>query len=266
MFLSVFDMFKVGVGPSSSHTMGPMVAAGPILGSCCAPRHFRRTGCGPPYTDHFAFTGVGHATDRATILGLAGFLPDTYEAKRADTVLQANKASNQLSPPDLPVLQFDPAKDLIFDYDTPLLGHANGMILMATDAQGDVVLQETYYSIGGGFVVTAAEQALEPVLDKRDASRPYPFETAKMMLKMAVDSGKSIAELKRTNELTHMGIAEFDAGLSRLWDAMNDCIDRGLATDGILPGGLNVKRRAHSIPSVPAGRGGPKPDSTPHHQ
>ena len=80
-----------------------------------------------------------------------------------------------------------------------------------------MVLQETYYSIGGGFVVTAAEQAQEPALDKRDASRPYPFETAEMMLTMAVESGKSIAELKRTNELAHMGIAEFDAGLSRLW-------------------------------------------------
>lgn len=246
MFLSVFDMFKLGVGPSSSHTMGPMVAAGRFLDLLRA-SPFQVQGLRASLHGSLAFTGVGHATDRATILGLAGFLPETYDAAQAETTLAQNQASKQLFPPDLPPLKFDPTKDLIFDYDTQLSGHANGMILMATDAQGDVVLQETYYSIGGGFVVTEAEQALEPVLDKRDASRPYPFETAAMMLEMATKSGKSIADLKRTNELTHMGVTEFNAGLSRLWDAMNDCIDRGLARDGILPGGLNVKRRAHSI-------------------
>lgn len=246
MFLSVFDMFKVGVGPSSSHTMGPMVAAGRFLDLLRA-SPFQAHGLQASLHGSLAFTGVGHATDRATILGLTGFLPESYDAQQAETALQAIKASKQVTPPDLPSLVFDPAKDLIFDYDTALLGHANGMILRATDRQGDVVLQETYYSIGGGFVVTAAEQAMEPVLDARDASRPYPFETARMMLDMATSSGKSIAELKRTNELTHMGIGEFDASLSHLWHMMNDCIDRGLATDGILPGGLNVKRRAHSI-------------------
>lgn len=246
MFLSVFDMFKLGVGPSSSHTMGPMVAAGRFLELLRA-SPFQAHGLRASLHGSLAFTGIGHATDRATILGLAGFLPETYDAARAEVTLAQNQTSKQLCPPDLPVLQFDPAKDLIFDYDTQLSGHANGMILMATDAQGDVLLQETYYSIGGGFVVTEAEQAQEPVLDERDASRPYPFETADMMLEMAVESGKSIADLKRTNELTHMGVTEFNAGLNRLWDAMNDCIDRGLARDGILPGGLNVKRRAHSI-------------------
>ena len=246
MFLSVFDMFKVGVGPSSSHTMGPMVAAGRFLDLLRA-SPFQATGLRASLHGSLAFTGVGHATDRATILGLAGFLPESYDATAADTALARIKATGMLSPADLPALRFDPAHDLIFDYDTPLAGHANGMILMATDKQGDVLLQETYYSIGGGFVVTEAEQALEPVLDARDATRPYPFETANMMLQMAASSGKSIAEMKRTNELTHMGVSEFETGLIRLWDTMNACIDRGLARDGILPGGLNVKRRAHSI-------------------
>ena len=246
MFLSVFDMFKVGVGPSSSHTMGPMVAAGRFLDLLRA-SPFQAHGLRASLHGSLAFTGVGHATDRATILGLAGFLPDSYDATQAEAALGQIKANKQLTPPDLPRLEFDPAKDLIFDYDTPLSGHANGMILMATDKQGDVLLQETYYSIGGGFVVTEAEQALEPVLDARDATRPYPFESAKMMLDMAAKSGKSIADLKRTNELSHMGVAEFEAGLIHLWQTMNDCIDRGLATDGTLPGGLNVKRRAHAI-------------------
>jgi len=246
MFLSVFNMFKVGVGPSSSHTMGPMVAAGRFL-DLLRTSPFQATGLRASLHGSLAFTGVGHATDRATILGLAGFLPETYDAKAAEATLAQIKTGKMVSPTDLPALKFDPATDMIFDYDTPLSGHPNGMILMATDAQGDVVLQETYYSIGGGFVVTEAEQALEPILDARDATRPYPFETAKMMLEMAASSGKSIAELKRTNELAHMGAAEFDAGLARLWGVMNACIDRGLETGGILPGGLNVKRRAQNI-------------------
>ena len=246
MFLSVFDMFKVGVGPSSSHTMGPMVAAGRFLDLLRA-SPFQAAGLRASLHGSLAFTGVGHATDRATILGLAGFLPETYDAEQAEATLTIIKATKTVTPAGLSKLKFDPATDLIFDYDQPLSGHANGMILMATDAQGDVVLQETYYSIGGGFVVTEAEQALEPVLDARDATRPFPFETAEMMLDMAAKSGKSIAELKRTNELTHMGVAEFDSGLMRLWDVMNACIDRGLKTNGILPGGLNVKRRAHDI-------------------
>ncbi len=246
MFLSVFDMFKVGVGPSSSHTMGPMVAAGRFLDLLRA-SPFQAHGLRASLHGSLAFTGVGHATDRATILGLAGFLPETYDANQAEAVLADIKAQKLVRPEGLSALEFNPARDLVFDYDHPLPGHANGMILMATDAQGDVVLQETYYSIGGGFVVTEAEQALEPVLDARDATRPYPFENAEMMLDMAVKSGKSIADLKRTNELTHMGINEFETGLTRLWEVMNACIDRGLSTAGTLPGGLNVKRRAHDI-------------------
>ena len=246
MFLSVFDMFKVGVGPSSSHTMGPMVAAGRFL-DLLRTSPFQAQGLRASLHGSLAFTGVGHATDRATILGLAGFLPETYDANQAKAALAEIKAQKRVRPDGLSALKFDPARDLVFDYDHPLPGHANGMILMATDAQGDVVLQETYYSIGGGFVVTEAEQALEPVLDARDATRPYPFETAQMMLDMAAKSGKTIAEMKRTNELSHMGVNEFESRLTRLWEAMNACIDRGLSTAGTLPGGLNVKRRARDI-------------------
>jgi len=246
MFLSIFDMFKVGIGPSSSHTMGPMVAAGRFL-ELLRRSPFQAAGLRASLHGSLAFTGVGHATDRATILGLAGFLPETYDAKLADAALAQIHANKVVCPDDLPELKFDPATDLIFDYDTHLDGHPNGMILMATDAQGDVVLQETYFSIGGGFVVTQAEQAREPELDARDASRPFPFENAKMMLDMALNSGKSIADLKRTNELCHMSREQFDAGLDRLWQVMNDCINRGLNTAGILPGGLNVRRRAHKI-------------------
>ncbi len=247
MFLSVFDMFKVGVGPSSSHTMGPMVAAGRFL-ELLRTSPFQAHGLRASLHGSLAFTGVGHATDRATILGLAGFLPDTYNATDAQTALTEIHRTKSVQPHGLQPLKFNPKTDLIFDYGTPLKGHANGMILMATDAQGDVVLQETYYSIGGGFVVTEDEQKQEATLDARDAKiRPYPFETAAMMLDMAKKSGKSIAQMKRANELAYMRQDLFDADITRIWQVMNECIERGLATDGTLPGGLNVRRRAPDI-------------------
>ncbi|HGG06590.1 MAG TPA: L-serine ammonia-lyase [Aliiroseovarius sp.] len=247
MFLSVFDMFKVGVGPSSSHTMGPMVAAGRFLDLLRA-SPFEPRGLRASLHGSLAFTGIGHATDRATILGLAGFLPETYDATQANAALARISAEHRVHPDGLPPMAFAPERDLVFNYDTPLPGHANGMVLMATDRQGDVVLQETYYSIGGGFVVTQAEQAAEKLLDRRDAaSHPYPFDNAATMLAMAKRSGKTIAEMKRANELTHLDQIRLTTGLTRLWQVMNACIDRGLATPGTLPGGLNVKRRAHAI-------------------
>ncbi len=214
MFLSVFDMFKVGVGPSSSHTMGPMVAAGRFLDLLRA-TPFRAHGLRASLHGSLAFTGKGHATDRATILGLAGFLPDSYDHEKAEVILAAIAATGMVTPPGLPTLMFTPEKDLVFDYGRPLPGHANGMILMATDAQGDVILQETYYSIGGGFVLTEAEQQAGAAA-KPQAACPYPFETAAAMLDLARSSGKSIAEMKRANELAFRSRAELDQGIARV--------------------------------------------------
>ena len=246
MFLSVFDMFKVGVGPSSSHTMGPMVAGARFLDTLRA-SPFHPQGLRASLHGSLAFTGKGHATDRATVLGLAGFAPDTYDAEKAEAVLAAIAATGTVTPPGLPTLRFAPETDLVFDYDHPLPGHANGMILMATDAQGDVILQETYYSIGGGFVLTDAELRNADRKAAKPSGCPYPFQTAAEMLEMAAASGKSIAAMKRANELHFRSAADLDAGMARIWQVMNDCIDRGLATDGILPGGLKVRRRAKAI-------------------
>ncbi|MDO8881725.1 MAG: L-serine ammonia-lyase [Pseudotabrizicola sp.] len=247
MFLSVFDMFKVGIGPSSSHTMGPMVAAARFLDTLRG-SPFQAHGLRASLHGSLAFTGVGHATDRATILGLAGFAPDTYDAAKADEALDAIRQSHQISAPGLPALHFDPERDLSFDYGQALPGHANGMILRATDAQGDVILQETYYSIGGGFVLTESElQASAADKKKLRADVPYPFETAAEMLAMARDSGLSIAAMKRANELRFRSAAELDRGIMRLWEVMSDCIDRGMSGSGILPGGLKVRRRAKGI-------------------
>ncbi|GAB1381315.1 L-serine ammonia-lyase [Pararhodobacter aggregans] len=245
MFLSVFDIFKIGVGPSSSHTMGPMVAAGRFLDRLRG-SPFQAAGLRASLHGSLAFTGVGHATDRAVILGLAGFLPESYDGERAEAVLAEIRATKTVSPPDLPPLRFDPEADLIFDYGLALPGHANGMILMATDAQGDVILKETYFSIGGGFVVTEAEMNGAASGPKGPPVR-FPFESAEAMLAMARDSGLSIATMKRANELTRRDAAALSAGIARIWAVMDACIERGLVTDGILPGGLKVRRRAKGI-------------------
>jgi L-serine dehydratase len=247
MFLSIFDMFKVGVGPSSSHTMGPMVAAARFLDTLRT-SPFHPAGLRASLYGSLAFTGVGHATDRATILGLAGLEPATYDAEKAEAALAAIRATKLIHAPGLPPLRFDPDRDLLFDYGPALPGHANGMILRATDAQGDVILSETYYSIGGGFVLTEAELA-ETGASKKTARAavPYPFETAEEMLAMAKASHLSIAQMKRANELTVRPAHDLDAGIARIWQVMSDCIDRGMAGEGILPGGLKVRRRAKGI-------------------
>ncbi len=245
MFVSVFDMFKVGVGPSSSHTIGPMVAAARFLDHLRA-QPFAVAGVRVSLHGSLAFTGVGHATDRAVILGLTGMRADAYGADIAEAALEQVKQTAQVAPMGLPALRFHPKDDLIFDYGPALPGHANGMIFKGLDSQGDTVTQVTYYSIGGGFVLTEAEHAAG-----RDADSgppiPYPFSTATQMVQMAESSGKSIAQLKRDNERSRRTSPDLDAGLQNIWAVMSDCIDRGLATDGILPGGLKVRRRARGI-------------------
>jgi L-serine dehydratase len=245
MFLSVFDMFKVGIGPSSSHTMGPMVAAGMFL-DLLRNSPFEPAGVRARLHGSLAFTGVGHATDRATLLGLAGFLPATFDAVKGEAALQAIKQDKFVHPEGLPILRLDPTQDILFDYGPALPGHANGMVLMATDAQEDVILQQTYYSIGGGFVVTA--QDIENGTATGDLE-PYPheFNSANELLAICAKHGKSIAQIKRENELSRRSATELEKGLALLWEVMTACIDRGLECDGILPGGLNVKRRAKGI-------------------
>ncbi len=254
MFLSVFDMFKVGVGPSSSHTMGPMVAAARFL-DLMRESPFEFSGLRGSLHGSLAFTGVGHATDRATILGLAGFVPDTYDHEKAELALATIDETHTVTPEGLPTLAFDPKADLIFDYDNNLPAHANGMTLMATDAQGDVILRQVYYSIGGGFVLT--EEELAEGKEKNEGPPvPYPFTSAADMLRMANESGKSIADMKRANEIARGCPVSFAKGTARIWEVMNNCIERGLTNDGILPGGLKVRRRAKAIhESLQAERG-----------
>lgn len=247
MFLSVFDVFKIGIGPSSSHTMGPMTAAGHFLDLLRqAPARDRAAAMKATLYGSLAFTGKGHATDRAVALGLLGWTPAAFDFDAAERQLEELGRSHLLRHDGLPPLAFDPATDIVFDYGPPLPGHANGLVFCASDSTGTVLLSETYYSIGGGFVVTAQEREA-PATATTTSSWPYPFANAAAMLRMAGESGLSIAEMKRANEIHLRSADEVDSGLARLWSVMNDCIERGMSQEGELPGGLRVRRRAARI-------------------
>lgn len=255
MFLSVFDIFKIGIGPSSSHTMGPMTAAGMFLdalrsGADRVPGSGEAARLSCRLYGSLAFTGKGHATDRAVVLGLAGQTPRTIDPDEAERVEAAVAAQKSVEVEGVGELAFDPDLDVIFDYGPALPLHANGMKLFAYDADGNLHLEETYYSVGGGFILTEREMRRrddsEDVEAAIAAGWPYPFSTAADMLKMAKESGKSIAEMKRANEEVNLG-GRLNGRIDEIRGAMNACIDRGLEKEGVLPGGLGVKRRAKSI-------------------
>jgi len=254
MFLSVFDLFKIGIGPSSSHTMGPMVAARRFLdeiatGDWPRPAGARVAALKSSLHGSLAFTGIGHGTDRAVILGLTGETPLTVDPDTSDEAVEEVKRTKRVAPAGHPAYRFDPAADLVLDRKNPLPGHANGMTFSALDADGRVLLRRVYYSVGGGFVVSEEELQRLKGAAALDAGKgvPYPFASAKQMLAMAAKSGLSIAEMKRANEETRVARDELDAGLDAIWAAMAACIGRGLSKDGIMPGGLKVKRRARAI-------------------
>ncbi len=251
MFLSIFDIFKVGVGPSSSHTMGPMLAASRFLtllveGRETIPGAGTLTRLDCRLHGSLAFTGKGHATDRAVILGLAGFRPDSFDMARAEEMLHTIGQSGRIAHAELGDLGFRPDEDVIFDYGPALPLHANALTFSAYDERDALFARETYYSTGGGFVQTERDLS-EPQDDATGPQTPYPFRTGAEMLEMAKGSGLSIAEMKRQNELVSHSAPKLDTRISTVWDVMNRSIERGLATDGILPGGLNVKRRAKGI-------------------
>lgn len=258
MFLSTFDVFKIGIGPSSSHTVGPMVAAGAFIDLLAnwadrIPGSETLASLKVSLHGSLAFTGKGHATDRAVILGLAGMTPETFDPQQAAEIEAAVRTTGRISPPGLGELAFLPERDLVFDFGDPLPGHANGMIFRAFDTSGNPFQTRTFYSVGGGFVKTDRELAreaeqTEPDLhdEKSSMGYPFPFGSAAEMLSMGRASGKSIAAMKRANEQAHSGPG-LDARLDALWEAMNATIERGLDAEGILPGGLNIRRRARAL-------------------
>lgn len=247
MFLSVFELFKIGIGPSSSHTVGPMVAAGRFLKLATAQNLPETCRLRATLYGSLAFTGKGHGTDRAIVLGFAGETPATIDPNAVDDILSAMAARGEVQLDSGVKLRFNPARDIVFDYGPALPGHSNGMILAIVDRADAVILDEKYYSIGGGFVVSETELQAPPQSLHQDLTHvPFPFSTASQMLAMGEANGLSIAEMKRQNEAVHHGAA-LDSKIDEIWSAMNACMERGLALGGTLPGGLKVKRRAADI-------------------
>jgi len=251
MFLSVFDVFKIGIGPSSSHTMGPMVAAHRFLeelahGTWPRPAHAQVAAITASLHGSLAFTGIGHGSGRAVILGLSGYEPATIDPDDIEAILARVEREGRVEPPGHAAYRFRPAVDLVYDKQHAMPGHPNGLQFRAFDSDGGLLLRRGYYSIGGGFVVEESELGVTRArADARPV--PYPFESAAQMLAMAASSGLSIAQMKRENELVQRSPDDLDAGLDRLWQAMSNCIDRGMAQEGQLPGGLKVRRRARAI-------------------
>jgi L-serine dehydratase len=237
MFLSVFDLFKIGIGPSSSHTVGPMVAALRFLDEI---EGLPGSRISVSLHGSLAFTGKGHGTDRAIVLGLAGHSPKDLDPDAVEGILAA-VASKGMITIGAREFSFDPAADLHFDFGPALKGHANGMVFRLLNDAGETAFTETYYSVGGGFVQTAAER--EQPAAAKPADVPYPFACAAEMLVMGKASGLSIVEMKRANEKSET----LDADLDQVWHVMDRCMRRGLVLHGILPGGLKVKRRAADI-------------------
>jgi len=248
MAVSVFDLFKIGIGPSSSHTVGPMRAAHAFvqrLQRQGALAQVARLRC--QLFGSLGATGIGHASDRAVILGLAGHAPDTVDVNAVDAIIAEVNNSQQLLLNGEQRIVFDPAPDLLLIGAVSLPFHPNGMRFEAWDAQHELIDAQAYYSVGGGFIVSEEaahdaerQQAIAPDTDVL----PLPFHSAAQLLQLAHDHQQPIAQIMRTNERHWRSDADIDSGLRKIWQAMQDCVQRGCSTQGRLPGGLNVKRRA----------------------
>ena len=244
MAVSVFDLFKIGIGPSSSHTVGPMKAA------CTFARRLEENGLLDSVArvqatlfGSLAHTGRGHGTDKAVMLGLEGELPDRIdpddiEKRLADIREAASIRLNGKHPID-----FQEKADLMFNKRERLPHHSNGMRFEAFDANGETLLQREYYSVGGGFVVNHDEAAQDRIV-KDTTNRPYPFTSGDELLALCSDHNLTIADIMMANEQVWRGEDEIRAGLMIIWDAMEACMERGFRQGGVLPGGLKVQRRA----------------------
>ena len=244
MFLSIFDIFKVGIGPSSSHTMGPMLAAARFLELCPAALPAGELVLGCRLYGSLAYTGEGHGTIRAVLCGLLGMVPATYDREAASEALRLLSENGTVRLPNGRLVGLSP-NAVTLQKGVKLPAHPNGMSFFLADGDGNELVAESYYSIGGGFVLTADELAAGS-RDPAQEEVPYPFGSADEMLAMGEASGLSIAQMKRANE-TAREVSDLDGRVMAIWEVMDRCIDRGLRSEGILPGGLNVKRRAAGL-------------------
>ncbi|QOY85709.1 L-serine ammonia-lyase [Paludibaculum fermentans] len=244
MRTSLFDLFKIGIGPSSSHTVGPMRAAYAFVrqlderGLLPAVRRIRAELYGS-----LALTGRGHGTDRGILLGWLGEQPDGVDPAAIGPRLAQVEQDGRLLLLGSQAVEFAAERDLVFHMDMVLPGHPNAVRFSVLGGAGEVVDSRVYYSVGGGFIreegKAASESSRPPV--------PYPFQSGAELLERAEANGLTIAELMLANELAWRSETEVRGGIQRIWGAMQQCTQRGLETEGVLPGGLNVTRRAASL-------------------
>ncbi len=251
MAVSVFDLFKIGIGPSSSHTVGPMRAARlfalRLEHDGLLPRTARVLS---QLYGSLGATGKGHGSDKAVLLGLAGHEPDTVDVDAVDGIVAAVRAQARLPLLGHHPVVFTEKDDLKFFRRETLPLHANGMRFTAFDAAGEVLAQRVYYSVGGGFVVSEevlADGVRQKVIAPDTTVLPHPFRSGDELLLRAHEIGGSIAGVMRRNENHWRSNAEIDTGLLKIWRVMQDCVARGCATEGVLPGGFKVKRRAKAL-------------------
>ncbi len=253
MFISVLELFKIGIGPSSSHTLGPMVAAKDFIDRIkdkeLIARGTQEAFIHCTLKGSLAFTGKGHSTDRAVALGLHGHLPASLTDKDvADLVKQIWESDHICIDKNLRI-SFNPKNHIVFDKGDPLPEHSNGMVFDLIGHDNKKLYSETYFSIGGGFICTLAEisQLQAPLKMESSTSCRYPFDTANTMLEMTHDRNISIAQMKQINELEYLAERDLHEGMDRIWQSMQTCLGKGLEAEGILPGGLGISRRAKDL-------------------
>ena len=245
--ISVFDLFKIGIGPSSSHTVGPMRAARMFASGLKADGSLAETSrVTAELYGSLGATGHGHGSEKAVLLGLEGEDPETVDTGTIGVRVAAIKQARRLSLIGSHELQFDPDHDLVMHRRKSLPYHPNGMIFKAYDSAGSVIREHTYYSVGGGFVVDEQAAGADRIKVDDTAVR-YPFKTGVELLKHADESGLPISGLMLANETAWRSEAEVRGGLLRIWSVMQECVQHGCEADGVLPGGLKVQRRAAGL-------------------
>ena len=249
--VSVFDIFKIGVGPSSSHTVGPMLAAKAFAASLdSTPARFEATLHGS-----LAFTGKGHGTDSAIIIGLGGEEPETLDPDAVPGILEEVRKEGRIVTADGSGVPFDAETDIVFNFETELPRHTNGMRFRAFSQAGELQADEVYYSLGGGFIAHGDEPEASDLIGEP----VHTFSTGEELLGVAKRAGLSIAELVLENERNWRSSEDVEQRLKRLWEAMDACIARGMKTDGVLPGRMAVVRRAPKLVRRLGERGDPQP-------
>ena len=245
MNLSVFEIFKIGIGPSSSHTMGPMNAARAFVDSLAAQGLMARTSAvTAELFGSLALTGRGHCTDLAILLGLEGMRPETIDSSQVGPTVERIRNAKKLRVRAEQEIDFDETQHLLFHHNQVLPGHSNGMRFTARDAAGATLAQEEYYSVGGGFIVREGEKSGGGTLR---AAAPYEFNSAAELLELGAKHGLEIHELMMARERTWRSEAEVKQGLLELWRVMRECVQRGFTAQGLLPGVLKVRRRAPKL-------------------